>query len=99
MDYVHRHSTVEVMVSFYGPAAQGNAGLLRDGLQVPQNREALYGAGMGFVEASRIVAAPALINTQWVRKIRHHHFAPPRNHPHYAVQNIDSLVDNIITSH
>lgn len=67
-DEMQRHVTFDVLASFYGPAGQSYAGLLRDGLQIAQNREALYLQGIAFVEASRIIAAPALINEQWVRK-------------------------------
>ncbi|MFJ6322263.1 MULTISPECIES: LIC_12616 family protein [unclassified Rhizobium] len=67
-DEMQRHVTFDVLASFYGPNGQAYAGLLRDGLQIPQNREALYLQGIAFVEASEIIAAPALINEQWVRK-------------------------------
>ena len=42
--------TVQVMASFYGPAARGNAALLRDGLMVAQNREALQLQGIALME-------------------------------------------------
>ncbi len=67
-DEMQRHVTFEVLASFYGPNGQAYAGILRDGLQIPQNREALYLQGIAFVEASEVIAAPALINEQWVRK-------------------------------
>lgn len=63
-----RHETLEVMASFYGPAAQGYASLLRDGFGIAQNREALFLAGMGLIECSDITAAPALVNQNWVRR-------------------------------
>lgn len=67
-DEMQHHVTFDVLASFYGPAGQAYAGLLRDGLQIAQNREALYLQGISFVDASKIIAAPALINEQWVRK-------------------------------
>lgn len=67
-DELQHHVTFEVLASFYGPAGQSYAGILRDGLQIPQNREALYLQEIAFVEASEIIVAPALINEQWVRK-------------------------------
>lgn len=67
-DRMQRHEQIEVLASFYGPNAKGYASLLRDGLAVTQNREALYAAGIAYVEAGRIIAAPDLANQQWRRR-------------------------------
>lgn len=67
-DEVTRQEEIEVLASFYGPAAYGLACRLRDGLSLPQNQEALRLQGFGFVEASRIWAAPEFVNNQWVRR-------------------------------
>lgn len=99
VDNVHRHSTVSILASFYGPNGQGNASLLRDGLQVPQNRETLYGASMGFLEASRIIVAPALINAQWVRRFDITVLLRREVVRTFAVQNVESIDDTIIPSH
>jgi hypothetical protein len=63
-----RHETLEILASFYGPAGQGYASLLRGGLGIAQNREALFLAGMGLIECSEITAAPALVNQNWLRR-------------------------------
>ena len=60
-----RHEVMTILCSFYGPAARTNASLLRDGLQVAQNRETLQLAGMGLVSTGKITAVPSIVNTQW----------------------------------
>lgn len=60
-----QHELLEILCSFYGPAARTNAALVRDGLQVAQNREALQLAGMAFVGSGKITAVPSLVNSQW----------------------------------
>ncbi|WP_066922890.1 hypothetical protein [Methylobacterium sp. CCH5-D2] len=68
-DHLRRHESVEILVSFYGPNAWGYAARLRDGLAIPQNREALYRANMALADIGKAIAAPALTNGQWVRRI------------------------------
>lgn len=67
-DSYTRHEELEVLATFYGPQAQRNALRLRDGLAMPQNTEGLRGIDVRFVEAGDIVAAPELLNQQWVRR-------------------------------
>lgn len=45
-DELQRQVTLTVAATFYGPNSRGFSGLLRDGLAIGQNREALYLAGM-----------------------------------------------------
>ncbi len=66
-DLLIRHERLEVLTSFYGPAAQDFAAMWRDGLSVAQNREALQGAGMGLVAVDEIHAVPALIKGKWIK--------------------------------
>ncbi|MBZ9939139.1 hypothetical protein LB518_22775 [Mesorhizobium sp. BR1-1-16] len=68
-DEMQRHETLFVIASFYGPAASQNAALLRDGLALPQNREAIRAQGIAFVEIERAVLAPSLVNQQWRRHV------------------------------
>ena len=63
-----RHQQIELLCSFYGPAAKGYAQRLADGMAIPQNNEQLASNGMKFVRASDIQAAPTLINQQWNRR-------------------------------
>lgn len=64
-DTVTRHEEIDVATSFYGPTCEGNATLLRDGLGVPQNREALWLKGLKLVEIEDVVKTADLINNQW----------------------------------
>ncbi|WP_431207507.1 phage neck terminator protein [Burkholderia cepacia] len=63
-----RHQDLDVLCTFYGPAAKGYAQRLADGLALPQNREQLQLLDMAFVGVSEIRAAPDLVNQQWVRR-------------------------------
>lgn len=63
-----RHQQIDLMCSFYGPAAKGYAQRLADSMSIPQNSEQLALNGMKFVSASDIQPAPALINQQWNRR-------------------------------
>lgn len=63
-----RHQDLDVLCTFYGPAAKGYAQRLADGLALPQNREQLQLLDMAFVSVSEIRAAPDLVNQQWVRR-------------------------------
>ncbi len=65
-DDLIRHEQFEVLCSLYGPNAVGNAARLRDGLSVPQNREALASQDIAYVSADRIVRVPSLVNQQWI---------------------------------
>ncbi len=67
-DTYSRHETLDLFVSIYGPNSGGNAALLRDGLSVPQNTEALLPAGIRWVECSPARAIPELVNQQWIRR-------------------------------
>jgi hypothetical protein len=68
-DLSQRHEELEVLVSFYGPHAKSNLGLLRDGLWIEQNQYAAKASGLYFtgkMEPGR--AAPEFINQQWIRR-------------------------------
>lgn len=60
-----RHEEFDVLCSFYGPACLDYAGRLRDGMQLAQNRENLFIAGMGLVGFSDIIHVPELVNERF----------------------------------
>lgn len=67
VDYVQINDTASILASFYGPNARANAGALRMGLMVPQNREALQRANMGLVGmpgTSRFIPSIVSMSTQ-----------------------------------
>ncbi|MBO2926654.1 phage neck terminator protein [Metapseudomonas otitidis] len=68
VDVYVRHQELRVLATFYGPAAQGYAQRLADGITIPQNGEALRAQGFSFIEALPPIAVPELVNQQWVRR-------------------------------
>lgn len=68
-DRLVRTEFLHVLASFYGPNADTYAALLRDGLSIAQNREALFTAEFGLVEVEEIVAAPDLRNDKWLYRV------------------------------
>lgn len=67
-DQYQRHQEIVLLATFYGPDAQAFGQLLSDGMYVAQNSEALRARDMSFIEAGDLIAAPELINQQWVRR-------------------------------
>lgn len=64
-DRLIRHERLDLLCSFYGPHAGSLAALLRDGLFIAQNREALLLVGMALVEVSGSTRAPALVKERY----------------------------------
>ena len=63
-----RHKAIEVFASFYGPNSKRNAGVLSDGLAVPQNTEGLLAIDMRWIECGPIRTAPEFVNQQWIQR-------------------------------
>ncbi len=64
---LRRHTSLDVLASFYGPCAGHYASLLSDGLYIAQNREAMMRDGLALIEVEPIRSVPSLINTLWRR--------------------------------
>lgn len=60
--------TIEVLCSFYGPAAKLSAEMLRSGSYVPQNREALLLRDVTVLDAGMVRQVPDLVNTQFINR-------------------------------
>jgi hypothetical protein len=67
---VIRNRVIDVLCSFYGPNAEGNAELLAMGLELPQNREAMQLQGFNIIGgAGDSIFAPAMIKQLWYTKV------------------------------
>lgn len=67
-DETEAYEDLELLASFYGPGCVGVAALLRDGLRVPQNREALRAGGMALTSADTITPLGEYVTTEWRRR-------------------------------
>lgn len=61
-----RHEYLYLSAMFYGPAADANAGLLRDGLTIPNNWEYLNQFGIRYYEVGETQLVPYLANNQYI---------------------------------
>lgn len=68
-DELQRHDTADLLASFYGPRGYSLASLLRDGLMIPQNREAMRAAGINLLDCTRMRTASDLMNERFVRRV------------------------------
>lgn len=69
-DFIQVNDEAQILASFYGPNARGNAALLRNGLMIPQNREALQRQNIalcGIPSPARFV--PAIVSMQTQRRV------------------------------
>lgn len=63
-----RTELFDLQVSFYGPNCTAYAGMLRDGLQITQNLEQLFAAGMAPNGTQDIVYLPELVNDRYYQR-------------------------------
>lgn len=72
-DKMQRQETLNVQCAFYDLGSSGladkYADLMRDGFQVPQNREVLQAAGWGFVESGEPTPMPVLLKERWLYRM------------------------------
>jgi hypothetical protein len=66
---VVRQEIISILVSVYGPNADSTAEILREGMQVAQNRETLSLADMGLIECGDITVAPEIVKEKWMYRL------------------------------
>ena len=66
---VVRQEIISILVSVYGPNADSTAEVLREGMQVAQNRETLSLADMGLIECGDITIAPEIVKEKWMYRL------------------------------
>lgn len=64
-----RHEVLDVGVSIYGPLALDIYATIRDGLQIPQNLQALTAANMGLVEIFPSRKLPEPVNERFYNRV------------------------------
>lgn len=60
---------MNVVVSFFGPNATGNARLLRAGIKMGQNREPLFFIHAGLMSIGTLRWVPEFVNQQWIPRM------------------------------
>lgn len=83
-----RHEALNLLASFYGPNASSLAAMLRDGMQVAQNREVLGLNNMGLVESGDITPVPELLKERWLYRVDLPFTIRRQIVRNYAVQNL-----------
>ena len=72
-DTLRRHEEIDILVSFYDLGSSGladqYAAMLRDGLSIPQNLEALKQNGMGFVSCGDLTTVPVILKQRWLYRV------------------------------
>jgi hypothetical protein len=70
---MQNHEVLSMLCSFYDLGAAGladsYASRLRDGVQIAQNREPLFNAGMGLVDVSDMIPVPVLLKMRWLYRV------------------------------
>lgn len=90
-DEMQRHENFSVLISSYGLNARANLGLLRDGIQLEQNRAILSANIMGLVETGRVITAPALVKDGWLRRFDMTMVLRRQVRRIYSVKNLASM--------
>lgn len=60
---------LDVQVSCYGPNAAQLESILRDGLNLDQNREVINSLGIVLVDVGKAINTSELVNTEWVKRV------------------------------
>ena len=65
---LYKHEELELSLQIYGDDCQLTAGIIKDGLQVKQNREALYLNKIVYIGASKTLHVPEQINNEFFNR-------------------------------
>lgn len=100
-DALQRNEELTILASFYdlgsGGAADGLASLLRDGLQIPQNREALTLQSFDLVRTTDLVAVPVMVKSRWLYRVDMEVIMRRRISRLYPILNVLSVQGTIVS--
>jgi hypothetical protein len=96
---VERDEILTYAHSFYGPNAHGLVERLRDGFEIPQNRDVLASGGLGLIEVQEAVKVPSLLAERWVPKIDVSILYRRRTRRAYPVLTIKTAGIELVTEH
>ena len=94
-DQIRRHETLHCLASFYGDNADYYMTMLREGMQVAQNREVLSLNDMGLIGSDDSIVVPELLKEQWLYRVDLTFSLVRQIKLEYQVQNIDQAVIDI----
>ncbi len=66
---IRRHEDLNILATIYGPNADKTVSLLREGMQLAQNREALTAVNMGLINSGRAIVTSELIKEKWAYRV------------------------------
>jgi hypothetical protein len=65
---ITRGQELDIAISCYGPNAENTISLIREGIQLEQNREFLRLNNVGFVKTSPVINTSTEINKRWSKR-------------------------------
>lgn len=101
-DSFQRQEELRILCSFYDQGSTGEAymraGLVRDGLTIPQNMEALQLSGIYLGYTGELTELPSLLKTKWLYRVDLDICFRRQIDRTYRVLNIESAQGDIITT-
>jgi len=94
---VERDEQLFTLHSFFGPSSHAYAERLRDGISVPQNRDALLAHNVAVQEVQEATILPALLKEKWTRRVDVTIVYRRRTSRVYSVLTIASAVGTLVT--
>lgn len=96
-DNMQRHELLMVMCTHYGPNAGAYADLVRDGLTISQNREALQLDKMDLVEVQESTHVPEQLAELWYNRVDQMIVLRRQVDRTFAVKHIKSFTGKLVT--
>lgn len=98
-DQIRRHEELHCLISFYGDHADSYAHLLREGMQVAQNREVLSVNNMGLIESGKLTTVPEMVKERWLYRVDLPFSLRRQIVRNYSVLNLQSALISLNNEH